>query len=91
VVEARDGLEGLRSAHDEHPDIILLDLMMPRMDGWAFRAAQRADPAIADIPVVVVSAAQPQELHGIDAVAHLHKPFELGALLDALERYRPAA
>jgi CheY-like chemotaxis protein len=86
VSEARDGIEGLQSALAEEPDLILLDLMMPRMDGWAFRAAQQANPRIAGIPVVIVSAAQPQDLHDIDAAAHLHKPFELGALLEAVER-----
>ena len=40
----------------DRPDLILLDLMMPVMDGWAFRRAQRSEPALADVPVIVLSA-----------------------------------
>jgi len=87
VAGAREGAEGLRRAREEHPDLILLDLMMPGMDGWAFRAAQREDAEIADIPVVIVSASNPADVHGIGAAAHLHKPFDLGALLDAVDRH----
>ena len=86
VAEAGDGLEGLRSAREQRPDLILLDLMMPTMDGWSFRAAQQADPALARIPVVVVSAALPEHVHAIGAAAHLHKPFEIVELLAVVDR-----
>jgi two-component system response regulator MprA len=58
VQSAVDGLEALDRlrAQPQHPCVILLDLMMPRMDGWAFRQAQRQDPALAPIPVVTMSA-----------------------------------
>src|SRR4051812_17571750 len=49
-----EALDVLRTT-PRRPCLILLDLMMPRMDGWAFRAAQRRDPALASIPVVVVT------------------------------------
>ena len=90
VAEAQDGAEGLRAARDHRPDLILLDLMMPTMNGWDFRAAQMTDPAIAPIPVVVISAALPDQVHAIGAVAHLHKPFDLADLLETVQRHAPA-
>jgi CheY-like chemotaxis protein len=87
VSEAGDGFEGVSCARDGPPDLILLDLMMPKMDGWAFLAAQRVDASIADIPVIVVSASELQDLYSIDAVAHLRKPFNLRVLLDAVEQH----
>ena len=90
VSEARDGAEALSQARAQHPDIILLDLMMPRMSGWQFRDAQIRDPALSIVPVIVVSALEPQKektasLDG--AVGRLCKPFDIEALLGVLERY----
>jgi CheY-like chemotaxis protein len=90
IAEAQDGAEGLRAARDRRPDLILLDLMMPTMNGWDFRAAQLADPALAPIPVVVVSATLPDQIHAIGAVAHLHKPFDLLDLLAVVQRHAAA-
>ena len=86
---ARNGREGLVDARREHPDIILLDLMMPVMDGWQFRAEQKRDPTISEIPVVVVSACgrRPE----IDAAAYIPKPCTLDDILDAVLRYGPTA
>src|SRR5688572_24312747 len=55
AANGQDALAQLQKA-DEKPCVILLDLMMPVMDGWAFRAAQRANPDLQDIPIVVLSA-----------------------------------
>jgi two-component system response regulator MprA len=55
VRSAADGAAGLESARLFHPDVILLDLAMPIMDGFAFRAAQLDDPGLARIPVICVS------------------------------------
>jgi CheY-like chemotaxis protein len=58
VRSASHGLEALEVARrGPRPDVIVLDLLMPVMDGWDFRAAQLASPDLADIPVVVISAA----------------------------------
>ena len=86
VAEAADGLEGLERARERRPHVILLDLMMPRMDGWAFREAQQADEALADIPVVVVSAVMAERVHALGAAAHLHKPFDMDELLGVVGR-----
>jgi len=52
---ATNGLEALTKMRARRPDVVLLDLLMPTMDGWTFRLHQLGDPALADIPVVVVS------------------------------------
>jgi CheY-like chemotaxis protein len=77
-VHGADALARLRAGL--RPDLILLDLMMPVMDGWAFRAAQLTDPALAAIPVVVITAAGPLE-PPIDARHVLHKPFRIEELV----------
>src|SRR5919206_1695644 len=56
VAWAANGKEALARLHERAPRVILLDLMMPVMDGWEFRVAQQRDPALASIPVVVISA-----------------------------------
>jgi two-component system response regulator MprA len=91
VAEAADGLEGLEQAHEHRPDLILLDLMMPRMDGWAFRDAQQADAGLADVPVVIVSACMADEVHSLGAAGHLHKPFNMNELLEVVGRFASAA
>jgi CheY-like chemotaxis protein len=86
VAEAVDGLHALEIARADPPDLILLDLMMPRMNGWQFRAAQQADAALARIPVIVLSATLPEKVASLAANDYLHKPFELSDLLEAVAR-----
>jgi two-component system response regulator MprA len=66
------------------PQIILLDMMMPRMDGWAFVDRQTNNPAIAGIPVVVLSAVPRDQLQDVRAVAVLQKPLNFDDLLSIL-------
>jgi CheY-like chemotaxis protein len=93
VTCAANGEEALRQLADGSapPCVILLDLMMPVMDGWAFRSAQQRDPRISAIPVVVLSAGAGAEytLDRLDPAAFLPKPFELDRLLDVVGRYFP--
>jgi PAS domain S-box-containing protein len=56
VVEAQDGREGLKRLNEETPDVVLLDLNMPNMDGFEFAEAMRSDPRWQDIPIVVLTA-----------------------------------
>ena len=86
---ASDGAEALTKARDFHPGLVLLDLMMPGMDGWEFRDRQRVDPELAGIPVVVLSALG--RVPGVDAAAYLQKPFELDDLLTAVRVHAHAA
>jgi CheY-like chemotaxis protein len=85
---AGDGKEALETLDEWLPDLIVLDLMMPVMDGHAFRAEQRARNQAADIPVIVLSAAHNVQARAsnLGAAAVFPKPFDLGTLLDAVER-----
>jgi CheY-like chemotaxis protein len=86
-VTAANGYEALRLLKAGLPaKAILLDLMMPVMDGWAFRRAQRNDPAIADIPVIIVSAASDVHRDDLAATAIFTKPLEFDAVLRELRR-----
>jgi two-component system OmpR family response regulator len=80
VVEADGGAAGLRKAREEHPDVVLLDMMMPVMDGCATLAALRADPATATVPVIFLSCkvvgAEIERLKGLGATGVLTKPFD---------------
>jgi len=78
---APNGYEALNLLRMGFPaKLILLDLKMPIMDGWAFRAAQRRDPDLADIPVIVMTA---RDATGIDAAAVFHKPFDGQEIINA--------
>jgi CheY-like chemotaxis protein len=89
VVSAANGREALDRLHAmSPPSVILLDLMMPVMDGEQFRAEQLRDPDLASIPVVVVSAhAQAEERAArLGAVSCIRKPFDIDALLNEIRR-----
>jgi len=93
VAGAGNGREALdylrRESRSQHsPSVVLLDLMMPVMNGWEFRAEQRRDPAIASIPVVILSAfarATDEELRDVETF--LRKPVDMPTLLEALRPY----
>jgi CheY-like chemotaxis protein len=80
----RVALDRLRGG--DRPGLILLDLMMPEMNGWQFREAQLEDPRLRDIPVVVMTASRGFEGHPITASEVLYKPIGLGELIEAVER-----
>lgn len=63
VIVAKDGLEGLEKIKQERPDLILLDILMPRMDGFGVLETKKKDIEIADIPVIIISnSGQPVEI-----------------------------
>ena len=99
VVVAENGAEGLRHLLDYSPDLVVLDLQMPVMDGWRFRAEQQLLPnmRVASVPVVLLTgtgnaAKSAEKLH---AAGFIEKPFEpdlvLEAVLKALKTARHAA
>jgi len=91
LIGAMGGREGLETVRRVKPDLVLLDLMMPDIDGWEVYQQMKADPALKDIPVIVVTA----KAQSIDKVLGLHiakvddyvtKPFGPQELLQSVEK-----
>jgi CheY-like chemotaxis protein len=95
VIEAADGKRALDALGRYRPHAVILDLMMPVMDGWEVLTRIQDDPALASVPVVVVSACAGVEdrRRAVDlgAVDYLHKPFDARALTDAVEQAMAAS
>ena len=87
VISAADGESGLTSALENLPDAVVLDIRMPKMDGLAVLRELRANPATADIPVVVLSANTRDQNQAIEAGASyfVAKPYEAKSVLTAIE------
>jgi CheY-like chemotaxis protein len=94
VVTAKNGADGLRALRSgTRPHLVLLDLMMPVMDGWQMRAEMLADPQLAGIPVVIISGAADLQ-DGIEALAAarvLTKPVKWPVLLECVEAHALSA
>jgi CheY-like chemotaxis protein len=90
VDTAVDGLDALEKVRAGQPDLVTLDIMMPRMDGWEAAAALREDPLTASVKVVLLSArAQEADLRrgeGIGVDAYLTKPFDPNELILTVRR-----
>jgi PAS domain S-box-containing protein len=90
VETAAGGEAGLRLARELHPDVITLDVMMPGMDGWAVLSELKADPELADIPVVMLTIVDNKNLgYALGAADYLTKPIQRDRLLAILEKYCP--
>lgn len=90
VVKAINGAQALSKLRKEPGvSLIVLDLMMPQMDGWSFRARQLNEPGLKDIPVLVLSGAGrlDREHEALDAAGVLAKPVSVHELLDMVERH----
>jgi CheY-like chemotaxis protein/anti-sigma regulatory factor (Ser/Thr protein kinase) len=89
VVTAGGGEEGLQRARELRPDAITLDVMMPGLDGWAVLSALKADPDVADIPVVMLTIVDDKNLgYALGAADYLTKPIDRERLLSVLARHR---
>jgi chemosensory pili system protein ChpA (sensor histidine kinase/response regulator) len=89
VVTAKDGLEAMSVLQEQTPDVILLDIEMPRMDGYEVASQVRNDPRLAEVPIIMITSrvgdkhrARAIEL-GVDD--YLGKPYQENQLLDAIE------
>jgi CheY-like chemotaxis protein len=90
VLTAHNGAEGLKRLGEALPDLVLLDLMMPVMDGREMLRRMREDPRLKDIPVIIMSAGRISDEERRAACATLPKPFDLDNLLRTLsEHARP--
>ncbi|MCU1385566.1 MAG: hypothetical protein JWL71_4263 [Acidobacteria bacterium] len=85
VANGREALEYLLSSITPH--VILLDLMMPVMDGWEFRRQQKAHPDLAGVPVIVLSALDQGRAANVDAAAFLKKPLDFDRLLELVREH----
>ncbi|MER5979302.1 response regulator [Streptomyces sp. NPDC001857] len=89
VVTASDGAECLEVVHQVRPDLVTLDVVMPRLDGLRTAARLRADPLTRDLPLAIISACTPYEVEagldvGVDAF--LGKPFEPAELIAVVRK-----
>jgi chemosensory pili system protein ChpA (sensor histidine kinase/response regulator) len=93
VEVANNGIEGLEQARRLQPDLILLDLGMPKMDGYQVMERLRTDEALKDIPIVVISAwtaaKHRERAEAAGAAAFIAKPFELTHVLTTVQKYMP--
>ena len=90
VLMAANGREALDLLQKERPSVILLDLMMPVMDGWEFWRAQQADPELAQVPVIALSALDQtaaNQRQPLDVAAFLKKPLDFDRLLQLVRQY----
>lgn len=90
VITAGDGREGLEKARSEHPDLILLDVVMPIMNGYTMLRDLRADERIRDTPVIMCTGKAQKEFvkatQGMDVEAYVMKPIDLISFLDTVEK-----
>ena len=89
VMTAKDGVDALAILGEHVPDVILLDIEMPRMDGYEVAAFVRADPRLKDVPIVMITS-RAGEKHRARAIElgvndYLGKPYQENQLLDAIE------
>jgi len=89
VLTAKDGVEAMALLQDHVPDVILLDIEMPRMDGYEVAAHVRNDPRLADVPLIMITS-RVGEKHRARAIElgvddYLGKPYQESQLLDAIE------
>jgi DNA-binding response OmpR family regulator len=89
VATAEDGVEALAGARRERPDLIVLDLMLPRMNALQFRAEQRRDPALARIPIVCLSGLSHASTVAMELGTDdcLEKPIDVDRLLALVKKH----
>ncbi len=90
VITACDGEEGLRLARERRPHLITLDVLMPQMDGWAVLGRLKSEPALADIPVIMVTMTEDRKKgYALGASEFMTKPIDRDRLGPLLRKYAP--
>jgi signal transduction histidine kinase/CheY-like chemotaxis protein len=88
VIEATDGETALALARQWHPDVVTLDVLMPRMDGWAVLTALKSDPELAEIPVIIVTVLADRGIAvSLGAAEFLTKPVDRARLAATIRQY----
>jgi chemosensory pili system protein ChpA (sensor histidine kinase/response regulator) len=90
VITAKDGLDAVEKLQDSIPDLMLLDIEMPRMDGYEFASHVRNDPRVADVPIIMITS-RVGDKHRARAIElgvndYLGKPYQDSQLLEAIRR-----
>jgi CheY-like chemotaxis protein len=88
VLQAGDGRQALDLIDSARPDLVLLDLMLPVLDGWALRERLRQRPTTSDIPIILMSAVRnlPETARQLDVADYLSKPFEIDDLVRSVRQ-----
>ena len=88
IVVASGGEEGLECARAAHPDVITLDVAMPKMDGWSVLSALKADPKLAEIPVIMLTMVDNKSMgYALGAAEYMTKPIQRERLVSILRKY----
>jgi CheY-like chemotaxis protein len=88
VVSAGTGRDALKCARENPPDLITLDYLMPRMNGWEIMRAIKSDTRLRDIPVLIVSVVAEENREALeDAVDFVSKPFDNNSLISMVKKY----
>jgi two-component system cell cycle response regulator DivK len=91
VLEAMNGIEGVRVAREQHPDLILMDMALPEMDGWVATKEIKSDLSTRDIPIIALTAyTQPNDrlnAHKAGCDSFIAKPLDIAAFTAELKRF----
>lgn len=92
LLHAYDGAEAVEIARRERPDVITLDVMMPKLDGWTVLGKLKSDPALAAIPVIMLTIVDERTLgYSLGAAEYMTKPIDRNRLLELLRRFAAKA
>jgi len=84
--------DGQRRAREIRPDVIILDVVMPNLNGWEVLVALKSDPYLADIPVIMLTVVEEKDRAlALGAADYLLKPIDRRCLIDLLQKYHPAS
>ncbi len=93
VIQAQDGLEGIALAESEAPELILLDIQLPQMDGYAIAGELKKRPTVTDVPIVAVTSyamvGDREAALAAGCIGYIEKPINPDTFVDEIEHYLP--